>query len=112
MSTSTSGQSSPPSSDSSASRERFRAGDGYLLLALANACGWASTVTASRAGVRVELRHPLYGECAYDGASVAHVAPIVVEWALLRARLGAELRRIAELAERCSTDVKGSGEQE
>lgn len=86
---------------------RLRAGDGYLLLLLAEACGWTPTIVARERGVEVTLRHPIYGECALAGESVAAVAGTLVEWALLRARLGAELVKLAQLAQRCSSGGEG-----
>ena len=87
--------------------EPLRAGDGFLLLLLAEACGWTPTVVGRDRGVEVTLRHPVYGECALEGESVADVAGTLVEWAFLRARLGTELRKLAELAQRCSVREVG-----
>jgi len=104
----------PTSSENLSDREPVRAGDGYLLLMLAEAAGWTPTVIGSTvvdgspARVRVSLRHPVYGECALEGESVASVVPTLVEWAFLRARFGAELRRIAQLAQRCSAEGVGA----
>jgi len=94
-------------SESRSAREPLRAGDGYLLLLLAEAAGWRSTVVAHEQGVEVSLRHPLLGECSLAGASVAAVAGTLVEWAFLRARLATELKRLAELAQRCSVEGVG-----
>ena len=95
---STTGRSDRAISERQTSGERLRAGDGYLLLLLAEACGWTPTIVGRERGVEVTLRHPIYGECALAGESVAAVAGTLVEWALLRARLGAELRKLGELA--------------
>jgi hypothetical protein len=98
----TSGRSDQRTSGPLPSREPLRAGDGYLLLLLAEACGWTPTIVGRDRGVEVTLRHPVYGECALEGESVGAVAGTLVEWAFLRARLGAELQKLAELAQRCS----------
>lgn len=90
-------------SEPSSAGDRLRAGEGYLLLLLAEACGWQPTIVGHGRGVEVSLRHPVYGECSLAGESVAHVAGTLVEWAFLRARLGSELRKLAELAQRCSS---------
>ena len=76
-----------------------RPGTGFLTLLLAEACGWSSTVVGAGPGrVRVTLRHPIYGEVAQEGPSVADVALGVVETALARGRIGAHLRLCEELS--------------
>lgn len=90
-------------------RVPLRAGDGYLLLLLAEACGWVPTVVARDRGVEVSLRHTVYGVCSLAGETVADVAGTLVEWAFLRARLGAELRKLAALAKDAHMREGGDG---